>query len=448
MLASGILLIVAIGAFLGLSRWKNNFIRHDLPKRLGINIQEEANGWTYTHQELGHTLFKIHASKLVQLNLKSGNNVFLHDVRIELYGEDGSRTDSIEGNEFEYDPKAGIARATGPVEITLMRPGVAPAIAPNAVAGQIAGEKQKKSALAAAAQTASNGEVHVRTRGLIFDRDSGEATTNEKVEFMLAQGNGSAVGAAYDARAGRLVLNRAVELTTQRGGKPVTMHAQHAEFERGDQMCSLRAAVINFSSGESRAEQAKVYFRDDGSAVRLDASGGFSLTTTSGGRIAAPVGLLEFDERNQPWHGHLQGGVSIDSDRDGRKVHGTAPAMEVHFVGDGELRSVHLERGVQIVSDEQSGTGGGLMNTHRSWDSPVVDVAFRNTGKRRAELASIHGTGGVVVTAERRRGNGPASPSRMSADDVTGEFGADAGLTTMTGVGHASIRQTTAAGAL
>ena len=68
-------------------------------------------------------LYKIHASKQVQLNVKKGNNVFLqlHDVKIELYGEDGSRVDRIEGDEFEYDPKSGIAKATGPVEITLMQ---------------------------------------------------------------------------------------------------------------------------------------------------------------------------------------------------------------------------------------------------------------------------------------------------------------------------------------
>ena len=57
-------------------------------------------------------------------------------MKIELYGEDGSRVDRIEGAEFEYDQKAGTAIAAGPVEITLMRPGVAPAIAPKATPGR------------------------------------------------------------------------------------------------------------------------------------------------------------------------------------------------------------------------------------------------------------------------------------------------------------------------
>src|ERR1035441_4069715 len=103
-LLTGALLIVALGVFLAISKWRNPFNRRDLPQRLGLNVQEEANGWTYTHEFRGHTLYKIHASKQVQL--KRGNQVLLqlHEVKIEFYGEDGSRVDRIEGGEFEYDP--------------------------------------------------------------------------------------------------------------------------------------------------------------------------------------------------------------------------------------------------------------------------------------------------------------------------------------------------------
>ena len=38
-------------------------------------------------------------------------------------------------------------------------------------------------------------------------------------------------------------------------------------------------------------------------------------------------------------------------------------------------------------------------------------------------------------------------PSRLAADEVTGEFGPNSALTAMTGVGHASIEETTAKGA-
>ena len=106
----------------------------ELPKRLGIDIQQEANGVTLSHALGAHSQYKIHASKEVQLK---NNRAMLHDVKIELYGEDGSRVDRIEGDEFEYDQKTETATAAGPVEITLMRPGVAPAIAPKATPGKV-----------------------------------------------------------------------------------------------------------------------------------------------------------------------------------------------------------------------------------------------------------------------------------------------------------------------
>ena len=115
-----------------------------------------------THEVRGHILYKIHASK--QIQLKRDGKVFLqlHEVNIELYAEDGSRVDRIAGDEFEYDPNSGIARAVGPVEITLMKPTMAPAIAPKATADQGAGPKT-------AEHPAGLGGAHRRER-----RDSGE----------------------------------------------------------------------------------------------------------------------------------------------------------------------------------------------------------------------------------------------------------------------------------
>jgi lipopolysaccharide export system protein LptA len=231
-LVAGVLLVIALGLFLGVGKFRNRFNKRDIPHALGLGIQEEANGFVYTHDVRGHTLYRIRASK--QLQLKKDGKIFLqlHDVSIELFAEDGSRVDRIEGGEFEYNPGVGIAKAMGPVEITLMKPSVAPAIAPKASAGKAIGSKQMPEKLASAAQTASSGEIHVKTSGLIFNRESGEASTEAKVEFSLAQGNGSAIGAKYDAHDGVLVLNRDVELSMRRGSVPLKMFARHAEMIR------------------------------------------------------------------------------------------------------------------------------------------------------------------------------------------------------------------------
>jgi lipopolysaccharide export system protein LptA len=445
---AGVLLVVALVAFLALGKWKNPFNRRDLPQRLGMEIQQEANGVTYTQSHGGHTLFKIHASKVVQL--KQGN-ALLHDVKIELYGEDGSRVDRIEGAAFEYSQQTGMAVAAGPVEITLMRPGVAPAIAPKATAGQVVNPKLKGAPVASVAEAAARSEMHVKTSGLTFNQKSGTATTSQHVDFSMAQGAGSSMGATYDSQQGLLVLDRAVELTTRRDGEAVQIHAQHAEFEHESQLCLLRAATAAYRGGEATAGDAKILFRADGSAVRLDAQHGFTLRTATGGDLKAPTGQMEFDEHNQPRHGHMEGGVVMESSSQSggrlRQVQGTAPTAELEFNAQGKLRRAHLERGVTMDSQEQSEQAGQSQRLSRHWRSPVADVEFRDGDRGQIEPAAIRGSGGVVVTSQSQLGKGAVVPSRLSADDLKGEFGAASVLTAMTGIGHASIEETSETGA-
>jgi lipopolysaccharide export system protein LptA len=446
-LVAGVLLIGALVVFLAVGKWKNPFSRRDIPQRLGIEIQSDSGGVTYTQAHGGHTLFKIHASKVVQY--KQGT-ALLHDVKIELYGEDGSRVDRIEGAQFLYDQKTGVAVAGGPVEITLMRPGVAPAIAPEATPHKAVGEKPKSAPLATAAEVAARGEIHVKTSGLTFDQKSGVATTSQHVDFSMVQGSGSSMGATYHSQEGLLILDQAVELNTTRGAQKVQIHAHHAEFERESMICRLHAATASYENGQATAGDAKVLFRPNGSAVRLDAFNGFTMATVTGGHLAAPTGQMDFSEQSQPRRAHLEGGVTMDSTSDSagrhRQLHGTAPTAELEFSAKGELRQAHLERNVAMDSQEQGQQTGQVFRLSRHWRSPIADIAFRDAGHGQTELSSVHGTNGVVVTGESQRGNAAAAPSRLSADEVTGAFGPESVLTAMNGSGHASIEETTETG--
>jgi lipopolysaccharide export system protein LptA len=440
-LGTGAVLIVALAGFLAIGRWKSHFNLREIPKRLGANIKQEANGVTYTQARGGHTLFKIHASKVVQL--KQDGRALLHDVQIELYGEDGSRVDRIAGDEFEWDDKNKTATAAGPVEITLTRPTESPA-----VAKALPGHAPRPGPLADAALTASQGEIHVKTSGLTFDQKSGVATTAQRVEFAITQGTGSSVGATLDSNKGQLVLDHAVELNVRRGVEKVQLRARHAEFERDNLLCRLQGAAGSLRGAEATAGAAELLFRPDGSAMRLDATDGFSMTTATSARIAAPRGTLEFDQHNQPRHGRLEGGATLDSSANGRQVHGSAPTADLAFTSAGLLHHAHLERGVTIHSDQSTPSPDGqTVNVSRDWRSPVADVDFRDAGKGQVELASVTGAGGVVISGQTQRGNGPVVPSRMAADQVTATFGDRQLLTTALGTGHASLEQTTSSGA-
>jgi lipopolysaccharide export system protein LptA len=272
------------------------------------------------------------------------------------------------------------------------------------------------------------------------------------VDFSMALGAGSSTGATFDSQQGLLALDRAVELTARRGAETVEIHAQHAEFERETRVCRLRAATAGYRGGEATATDAKVLFREDGSTVRLDAMNGFTLTTASGSHLAAPTGQMEFDEHNQPRHGRLEGGVTMDSASESagrsRQLHGTAPTAQLEFNAQGQLHHVHLELGVAMDSQELASQAGQMQRLSRHWRSPVADIEFRDSGHGQIEPGAVRGSGGVVVNGESRRGEGPVAPSRLSADEVTGEFGPGSVLTGMNGVGHAAIDETTETGAL
>src|SRR6185503_13849204 len=207
-LAAGVLLVAALCVFLGMAKFRNHFFARELPKRLGIDIRQEANGVTYSHSLGAHAQFKIHASKAEQL--KNGL-ILLHEVQIELFGQDGERLDRIEGNEFEYNEKDGTATAAGPVEITLLRPMAAPAIAPGATADKAIDSKAIAKPLANAAQQAASGEIHVKTSGITSNWHTGVTSTDRRVDFTLNQGAGSSNGASFDSQRGILVLSRDVD---------------------------------------------------------------------------------------------------------------------------------------------------------------------------------------------------------------------------------------------
>lgn len=440
-LAAGVLLLIAVVTFLAIGKWKHPFNRHDIPKRLGIDIQQEANGVTYTQARGGHTLFKLHASKVVQL--KAGKAT-LHDVQIELYGSDGKSVDRIEGSEFDYDQKAGTARADGVVKITLMRPGASLAIAPKAAPTISAADKGKP--LAEAAATAERGQVHVETSGLTFDQKSGSAQTSQKVTFTMVQGSGSAMGAFYDSEQGTMTLISSVQLHSQRNRLPVDLRASHAVFERNSLHCTLNDAALSQPGQTANATLARINFRDDGSIIDLDASNGFHLDTARGSQIKAPHGTMQFDERNQPHQARLEGGVNFSTSEPTRTVLGEAPSAELRFNRNGLLERAHLERGVHVSSHEQTQQHGQTVQIERQWQAPVTDLDFASGKGNQLELIRLHGAGGVQVASLEQMGKNTPQPSHLSANDLIANFGPHATLRQLIGDGQTHLDQVAANG--
>src|SRR5512143_2631802 len=116
--AAGAILMIAIVAGMDLyARWRVRGALHDVPKKIGVEISQTAEGFSISKSDQGRTLFTVSASKAVQF--RQGGRAELHDVKIVVYGRDSGRFDRITGADFEYDPASGDVTAKGPVTIDL-----------------------------------------------------------------------------------------------------------------------------------------------------------------------------------------------------------------------------------------------------------------------------------------------------------------------------------------
>ncbi len=103
--AGAILMVVVVAGMYFYARWRARDVVREVPQKLGLNIQQTADGFSISKSEEGRTLFTVSASKAVQF--KQGGRAELHDVKIIVYGKDSSRFDRITGDDFEYDPASG-----------------------------------------------------------------------------------------------------------------------------------------------------------------------------------------------------------------------------------------------------------------------------------------------------------------------------------------------------
>src|SRR5512142_3342826 len=103
--AAALALVAVVAGFYIYGRMRVRRAIAEVPRQLGINIQQSTQGFTFSKSEGGRTIFTVHASKAVQY--KQTGRAELADVNIVVYGRQSNRFDQIYGSDFEYDPQTG-----------------------------------------------------------------------------------------------------------------------------------------------------------------------------------------------------------------------------------------------------------------------------------------------------------------------------------------------------
>ncbi len=435
---AALLIVVLVAGVYGRRAWQRAHAQQAAPPAVPPSVKQQSQSFSFSKAAGDRTLFTVRASRATEF--QEGGKNQLEDVWITVYGNEGDRNDNLRTSKCDYNSVSGKITCAGKVEIDL------------------------ESAQEARAKPGQR-VLHMETSGISFDRQSGEARTDQAVNFRFPEGQGRGVGLVYKSGDAAVRVARDVQLTfTPSGpkgfGQPVALSGGGMEYRhesgvlrlfapvRGVQGSreltaglltlelsrALRARrmtatekpqmVLRQPQGEStlEAERLTADFTRNGLVQRVTGDGGVRGTRKSLGRgegedhFAADRIELEIDaERGQPKVLNATGNVKMDSPivpGGGTRSLATT-ALRLFFAPANGKATVELSRGetlapatVEIQSPQE--------NTEIRGERLAAEFGPRS-GLRRINATQR-------VEMERRLPGRPAQVTRSQEGSI--EFGA------------------------
>jgi lipopolysaccharide export system protein LptA len=317
---------------------------HNVPKSLGIDIQQTSDGFSLSKSEAGHTIYTIRASKAVQF--KAGGHADLRNVHIVVYGRNHDRYDQIYGDKFTYDHDTGDIHAIGEVHIDLVENSEGPK-KPD----QAAPEEMKN-------------PLHLVTNSLTFNQKTGIANTDELVEFRTEQAAGTAKGAYYDSKQNELQLKSDIHVVTT-GAHPATITGTSGFIQKVPRQAVLMNARIEQPDKTLTADKATLIFELDNSVKHAVAEGNVHIEDRGSAvvDVMGPRVDLNMGPKNSLQQAIVSGGAKFDS-RGSSVAHGSADTFILDFEDQNQPAQFHMVKNARMKQDpapSKSGTSGQPM---------------------------------------------------------------------------------------
>jgi lipopolysaccharide export system protein LptA len=170
--------------------WQRIIERRAAPPAPPVNVIKSSSGLTFSKMDGPRKIFTVEASK--STDFKDQGSSLLENVRVTIFGKASDRHDTIHTQSCQYGKDGGGVTCDGDVQIDL--------------------ESAADAARRAKDPTIQPQIVHIETRGVEFDRETGAAKTSQPVTFTFPSGSGNAVGAEYNSQEGTLRLLQNVHL--------------------------------------------------------------------------------------------------------------------------------------------------------------------------------------------------------------------------------------------
>ncbi|HZW79643.1 MAG TPA: LptA/OstA family protein, partial [Candidatus Deferrimicrobiaceae bacterium] len=376
------------------------------PGKISYDIKQTASGFQFSKSQAGRTVFTIRAKEVKEFKLNGRAD--LHDVTIILYGSDTSRFDQIYGDDFTFDPKSGNVTAKGEVQIDLQSN-------PTGVtAPDQAAPKELKN------------PIHLTTSDLVFNRDSGDASTQARVDFQTPQATGWAVGVQYLAKSKTLTLASQIHVTLT-GQDAASIFAAHGTITRDPREVILDHARMERESGTLKSDQVTFFLGPENEVERVVATGNVNAESTpqQADQMRAradDADLLLVSKQNLLRTATLTGHVHVE--RIGsRPMQGDAGRVILDFLGQNQLQKVHAADGVRL-SQRAAGanTSTASSSPPQNFDivAPIID--FFVVDGRRLGRAQTSGAAQIIIMPASDQNS--TSESAQSTVITAGRFDA------------------------
>src|SRR5437899_1768489 len=180
--AAAALLLASLTAGVYLERkWVAYREKQKAPAAAPQDVTRLSSGLTFSKGLGTQKIFTVEASKAT--DFKDRDASLLEDVKITIFGKAGVRHDTIHTQSCQYEKTGGDIACSGEVQLDLE--------------SQSDFEQAARNPKIRAAQ-----RVHAETHGVVFDRTTGLARTDQPVKFVFPDGNGQAVGVEYHSEEG------------------------------------------------------------------------------------------------------------------------------------------------------------------------------------------------------------------------------------------------------
>jgi lipopolysaccharide export system protein LptA len=374
--AGAILMILIVGSMYFYARWRVGKAVHEIPAKLGLDIQQTAEGFSISKSERGRTEFTVSASKAVQF--KKGGRAELHDVKIVVYGKDSGRFDRIAGDNFEFDPTSGDVTAKGRVLIDLE--------------ANPEGSKNSDQSPPAVMKK----PIHLETDDLVFNKNTGDAAASGKVVFETPDATGSAIGIQYVSSTGTMTLRSAVDVNVQRP-RQYHLSADRGVIDKRPHTVVLSHVHMRRAQQGLLSDEATFFLRNDNTVERILADGNVDGTfrgTSSAHSRSDHAEMLLTGNRNQLTTAVLTGNVVLTNEG-AQPAEAHAGRASLHFGANQILQNVHAENGVRLEQHRQS-TGNPTSQPSSPPAQPAIPASLASSNRQDTNQEDIEMTSPVM----------------------------------------------------